>query len=99
VKVPDHNVRHYVGLARKHTSHLLRQLNLLPPGGIWARRCKPIPITSRLHQVKVVGYILKHEKRGAAICAMNANPHARPAPRGPGRPRQGRRADSHRPRH
>lgn len=69
-RFPDHNVRHYVGLAKKHTSHLLRQLDLMPPGGIWAKRCKPIPISSRFHQLKVVSYILKHEKRGAAICAM-----------------------------
>ena len=71
VRIPDHNVRHYVGLAKKHTSHLLRQLNLMPPGGIWAKRCKPIPIERRYHQLKVVKYILDHELRGAAICAMD----------------------------
>jgi hypothetical protein len=70
IYVPDHRVRHFVGLAKKHTSHLLRQLKLLAPGGIWGKRCKPIPIKSRYHQLKVVQYILDHEKRGASICAM-----------------------------
>jgi len=70
VKIPDHRVRHYIGLAKKHTSHLLRQLGLVPPGGIWGKRCKPIPVESRRHQLKVVKYILDHEKRGASICAM-----------------------------
>ena len=70
VKITDHRVRHYVGLAKKHTSHLLRQLGLMPPGGIWAKRCKPIPIKNRPHQLNVVGYILDHELKGAAICAM-----------------------------
>jgi hypothetical protein len=68
VRVADHRVRHYVGLAKKHTSHILRQLNLAPDGGgIWAKRCKVIPVRDRAHQLNVAAYILKHEKLGAAI--------------------------------
>ena len=64
----DHNPRHWLGLAKKHTSHLLRQLDLAPGiGGIWAKRSKAIPIRDRAHQLNVVGYLLDHEKRGAAI--------------------------------
>jgi hypothetical protein len=29
-----------------------------------------IPIKRRCHQLKVVQYILDHEKRGASVCAM-----------------------------
>jgi hypothetical protein len=68
VRVRDHRVRHYIGLAKKHTSHILRELNVAPEGGgIWAKRCKAIPIRDRAHQLNVAGYLLDHEKRGAAI--------------------------------
>jgi hypothetical protein len=66
--VIDHNPRHWLGLAKKHTSHILRELELAKSeGGIWAKRSKAIPIRDRAHQLNVVGYILGHEKRGAAI--------------------------------
>jgi hypothetical protein len=32
----DHNPRHWIGLAKKNASHLVRQLSLLEPGGLWA---------------------------------------------------------------
>src|SRR5688572_21669969 len=65
IRVPDHSPRHWLGLAKKHTSHILRQLDLAPEGGgIWAKRSKAIPIRDRAHQLNVAGYLLGHEKRG-----------------------------------
>ena len=69
----DHNPRHLIGIAKKHTSHLLRQLGLrVAPGGIWAKRSKAIPIKNRAHPLNVSGYIFDHEERGAAIIAIPA---------------------------
>jgi hypothetical protein len=72
LRARDHNPRHWVGLAKKHTSLLLRQLGLSPnpTGGIWAKRCKAKPVGDRAHQLNATRYILDHEKRGAAVWAL-----------------------------
>src|SRR5688500_7355175 len=39
LRVRDHRPRHWLGLAKKHTSHILRELGAGPDGGgIWAKR-------------------------------------------------------------
>jgi hypothetical protein len=60
--------RHMLGLAKKHASHVLRQMNLrTDPGGIWAVRSKLEPVKDREHQLNVVSYIRRHESQGAVL--------------------------------
>jgi REP element-mobilizing transposase RayT len=67
-RFPDHNPRHWIGLAKKHASHLVRQHGLRSEeGGLWARRSRAQPIADREPQVKAVGYILAHAGRGARV--------------------------------
>ena len=64
----DHNPRHYLGIAKKHTSHILRELqNGASEGGIWSKRSKCIPIRNRAHQVNVARYIHAHKNSRAAV--------------------------------
>ena len=62
-----HDPRHYVGLAKKESSAYLKQHGLAPSGGLWAVRCKCLPIADRTHFDNVVDYIDNHEAKGAAI--------------------------------
>ncbi|MBC8107825.1 MAG: transposase [Anaerolineae bacterium] len=67
-RFPDHNVRHWIGRAKKHASHKVRQHGLrTDKGSLWAKRCHPEPIADREHEVFVVGYIRDHIKRGARV--------------------------------
>ncbi len=60
--------RHLIGLLKKHSAHTLRQQGLTTrPGGLWAKRGKVIPITSRDHQVAVARYIARHTREGAVV--------------------------------
>lgn len=65
-RFPDHNPRKWVGIAKKESSHYLKQQNLAPIGGLWATRFEVIPIADRSHQLWTVPYILNHKKKGAA---------------------------------
>jgi REP element-mobilizing transposase RayT len=67
IRCPDHNPRHWVGLAKKESSAYLQREGLAPPGGLWATRCKCEPIRDRRHQVNAANYILRHGRAGAAI--------------------------------
>jgi hypothetical protein len=64
----DRNPRHWIGLAKKHTSHSVRQHGLrVAEGGLWAKRSRAQPIADRKHQLQVFRYILAHARRGARI--------------------------------
>ncbi len=64
----DHQPRHWVGIAKKHASHCLRQGGLRDDsGGLWAKRAREDPITDRAHQLNTFRYILAHEKKGAEV--------------------------------
>jgi hypothetical protein len=64
----DHRPTHWVGLAKKHSSHLLRQSGVrIAAGGLWGRRCGVHPIGDRGHQVNVFHYIDGHRKQGAVV--------------------------------
>src|SRR5689334_1278780 len=65
-RFPDHNPRHWIGIAKKESSHYLKQEGLAPVGGLWATRFEVVPIENRGHQLWTVPYILKHAKKGAA---------------------------------
>jgi REP element-mobilizing transposase RayT len=67
-RFPAHNPRHWIGRAKKHASHSVRQQGLrTEKGGLFAKRCHPKPIEDRKHEVKVFGYILDHIERGARV--------------------------------
>ncbi|WP_428938584.1 transposase [Fontivita pretiosa] len=67
-RFPDHNPRHWIGRAKKHASHLVRQHGLrIDAGGLWAKRCHCDPIADRQHQLNTFRYILDHARRGARV--------------------------------
>jgi REP element-mobilizing transposase RayT len=72
VQCPGDDPRHRVGLAKKHTSLLLRQrgLHLSDEGGLWAKRSKNEPVVNRSHQLNTTLYILNHEERGAEVWCL-----------------------------
>lgn len=77
-RVPDHNVRHWIGRAKKHASHKVRQYGMRSePGGLWAKRCHPEPIADRAHQVHAFDYIRKHANKGARLWRSDRARHQR----------------------
>jgi hypothetical protein len=62
--------RHVLGLAKKHSAHVLRSRGLVEPGGVWAKRGKVVPIGDRGHQVNVFHYIVRHAREGAAVWSI-----------------------------
>ena len=64
-RFPDGNIRLRVGRAKKHASEILTEHGL--KGTVWAKRCRPLPITDRAHQLNVFDYILKHADKGAWV--------------------------------
>jgi hypothetical protein len=50
-RFPDHQVRRWVGRAKMHSAMLLRDCGL--KGGVWAVRCRALPIADRAHQLNV----------------------------------------------
>ena len=59
--------RHFLGLARKHASHVLGQANLKPESPVWGKRPKFDPCRDRQHQLNVASYIVDHLEQGAAV--------------------------------
>jgi hypothetical protein len=66
-RFPDHNPRHWVGVAKKESSHYAKQAQLAPVGGIWAVRSKSLPARSRSHQLNAGRYIFDHRSQGGAV--------------------------------
>jgi hypothetical protein len=66
-RFPDRNPRKWIGIAKKESSHYLKQVGSAPVGGLWAVRFKCLPVEDRSHQLWTVRYIRKHGKKGAAI--------------------------------
>lgn len=66
-RIPDHHPRHWIGVAKKESSHYAREADLAPPGGLWAARSKTLPIHSRPHQINTARYIFDHQKEGGAV--------------------------------
>jgi len=77
----DGNVRRPMGLAKKNASILLTPHGL--PGTVWAKKCRPLPIDDRRHQLNVFDYILAHKEEGAWVWSFRDGylpPKNRPAP-------------------
>lgn len=66
-KFPDHNPRHWIGIAKKESSHHAKQQNQAPAGGLWAVRTKSIPINSRAHQINTAKYLYDHLDEGSGL--------------------------------
>jgi REP element-mobilizing transposase RayT len=74
-RFPDHEVRHWVGLAKKHASLSLRQAGLRDTeGGLWSKKCGVKPVKDRDHQVSVFHYIDDHQLEGGKIWRFNRTP-------------------------
>jgi hypothetical protein len=63
----DHQPRHWLGLAKKNASHLVRQLNPLEPGGLWGKGSHPEPVADEAHYHNTFDYIRDHGKCGAVV--------------------------------
>jgi hypothetical protein len=63
----DHNPRHWVGVAKKESSHYAKESNLGAEGGLWAVRTKSLPSRDRGHQINTAKYIYNHLKEGGAV--------------------------------
>ncbi|MEX2215972.1 MAG: hypothetical protein WD768_17805 [Phycisphaeraceae bacterium] len=59
--------RQLIGIAKKHSSHILRSQGILFPGGVWATRCKVEPVHDRPHQVNTCKYIREHIEEGGVL--------------------------------
>ena len=64
-RFPDDQVKGPVGWAKKNASHDLTELGLA--GTVWAKGCRPLPITGRRHQLNVFRYIAEHASKGACV--------------------------------
>jgi hypothetical protein len=68
---PQHDPRHFVGLAKKESSAYMRRDGLAPEGGLWATKCECVPIERESHWDFVFGYVLDHRKQGAAVWSIH----------------------------
>lgn len=66
-RFPDRNPRKWIGIAKKDSARALSGAGMSSKGGVWAVRCRCLPVRDRGHQVNVLRYILKHARRGASV--------------------------------
>lgn len=69
-KEKNRDPRHLMGLAKKRSARALSKAGLIDEGGVWAVRCRPLPIRDRSHQLNVAKYIPDHKKKGAAVWSL-----------------------------
>jgi hypothetical protein len=62
--------RHLMGIAKKHSARVMSDEGHVERGGVWAVRCKVLPIRNRKHQLNVAKYIPDHAKKGAAVYSI-----------------------------
>ena len=64
----DHDPKQWLGRAKKHSSHILREQGIrTDAGGIWAKYSYAVPIVDRSHELSTFRYIERHSDRGAAL--------------------------------
>jgi hypothetical protein len=66
-RFPDHNPRHWIGIAKKESSHFAKQEGLGAEGGLWAVRTKSLPVNDRAHQLNAAKYIFDHRSEGGVV--------------------------------
>jgi hypothetical protein len=67
VQCVDRNPRHWIGIAKRESSHYCKIAGLAPVGGIWSVNCECKPIADEAHFQRTLGYIPDHGKRGAEV--------------------------------
>jgi REP element-mobilizing transposase RayT len=67
-RFPTDHVKHWVGLAKKHSAFMMRAHGIA--GGVWAIGCRAGPIEDRTHQVHTFDYIRRHARKGAVVWAF-----------------------------
>jgi hypothetical protein len=70
VKTAKRDPVHLMGIAKKHSARVTSDSGIVERDGVWAVRCKVIPIENEFHFESVVGYIPDHAKRGAAVYSL-----------------------------
>jgi hypothetical protein len=65
-RFPDHRADHWVGIAKRESSHYAKEAGNGPIGGLWATGGKSVPVADREHQLATARYILDHQSRAAA---------------------------------
>lgn len=70
----DDPARFFVGRAKGRAARALSSAGLVPPGGVWAKRFRCLPVRDRSHQVAVARYIIAHGSgsRGACVWSVAA---------------------------
>jgi hypothetical protein len=63
----DRNPRHWIGLAKKHSSFILVEAGLAQRGGVWGARGLCKPINDEKHWRNATQYVLDHIQQGAAV--------------------------------
>lgn len=66
-RFPDHDPRTWIGRAKRRSAKALSDAGLVERGGVWAIRCRCLPVKDRDHQVAVARYIIGHARRGSAV--------------------------------
>ena len=54
---PDHNPRHWIGIAKKESSHFLKIQAQGIDGGLWAVRCQCLQVENAAHAARTRNYI------------------------------------------
>jgi hypothetical protein len=72
----DRDPRHWVGIAKKESSHYLKTDGIGIDGGLWAVRSKDLPATGAAHVDNIARYIREHELKGAMIWEPDLTPRA-----------------------
>ncbi len=73
-RIPDHTPRKWIGIAKKDSARMLSDRSLVQPGGIWAVRCRCLPIRDRIHQINGFHYIKKHSTQNAVVWTYCSDP-------------------------
>jgi hypothetical protein len=63
--------RHWLGRAKARSARALSQAGLVKLGGVWAVRCRPLPIDDQSHKENVTRYIPDHAKKGAIVWSIH----------------------------
>ena len=74
VRVPDHDPKRWIGVAKKESSHYCKQSGQASVGGMWATGTKCLPVRSKQHFQRVRDYVLDHVQQGAVVWALPATP-------------------------
>jgi len=69
-RFPDHEPRRWIGIAKKDSARALSDAELVPRGGVWAVRCRCLPVRNRAHQLAVYRYIRDQVNEGGATWTL-----------------------------